>query len=313
MTLRKFCVRRGANLGMALAATVMLIAGPVTTIGVEAAARPVGPCQFVLGFKALHDQLATMVGDCKQDQHFATNGDAQQDTTGGLMVWRKLDNWTAFTDGFQTWVNGPLGLQQRLNTERFDWEVHGQARASRQFHILSTGLVTKAATSGSLGPLMHIVQTLNNCGPASISEVLNYWGINKSQDELNTILRHGNPWGMSPGGVPGYMQSIGMSAIVGRSGSEGLIKALVANGFPVIVEQFVNMSDHYTHFRPIEGYDDARSSFVASDPLMGQNYKIDYQQFDQIWTATNRLFMVIYPPDKQQLLDDVLNAGNWTG
>jgi hypothetical protein len=31
---------------------------------------------------------------------------------------------TAFTDGFQTWVNGPLGLQQRLNTQRFWWEAN---------------------------------------------------------------------------------------------------------------------------------------------------------------------------------------------
>lgn len=38
------------------------------------------------------------------------------------MAWRKLDNWTAFADGYTIWVNGPLGLQQRQNAERFDWE-----------------------------------------------------------------------------------------------------------------------------------------------------------------------------------------------
>lgn len=38
------------------------------------------------------------------------------------MVWRKADNWTAFTDGHRTWINGPNGLQQRLNIERFAWE-----------------------------------------------------------------------------------------------------------------------------------------------------------------------------------------------
>lgn len=38
------------------------------------------------------------------------------------MVWRKQDNRTAFTDGYRTWINGPNGLQQRLNTERFAWE-----------------------------------------------------------------------------------------------------------------------------------------------------------------------------------------------
>jgi hypothetical protein len=39
------------------------------------------------------------------------------------MVWRKADNWTAFTDGYRTWLNGPLGLQSRLNTECFSWET----------------------------------------------------------------------------------------------------------------------------------------------------------------------------------------------
>jgi len=41
-----------------------------------------------------------------------------------LLVWRKLDNWTTFTDGFHTWVNGPYGLQERLNDQRFGWEAN---------------------------------------------------------------------------------------------------------------------------------------------------------------------------------------------
>ena len=42
-----------------------------------------------------------------------------QQTTGGLLVWRKLDNWTAFTNGSITWINGPFGLQARANTRTF--------------------------------------------------------------------------------------------------------------------------------------------------------------------------------------------------
>jgi len=39
------------------------------------------------------------------------------------MVWRKADNWTAYTNGYMTWINGPNGIQSRLNTDRFDWEA----------------------------------------------------------------------------------------------------------------------------------------------------------------------------------------------
>jgi hypothetical protein len=70
-----------------------------------------------------------MVGGCLEDEHFNTaNGNAEQRTVahhgqGGLLVWRKADNWTAFTDGYWSWVNGPSGLQRRLNTECFPWEA----------------------------------------------------------------------------------------------------------------------------------------------------------------------------------------------
>ena len=79
-------------------------------------------CQFVLGFKTLQDLAPSDVGDCVEDEAYADNGDAQQHTTKGLMVWRKADNWTAFTDGYRTWLNGPTGLAVRLNTERYIWE-----------------------------------------------------------------------------------------------------------------------------------------------------------------------------------------------
>ncbi len=66
-----------------------------------------------------------MLGTCFDKESTALPpGDALQHTTNGLLVWRKSDNWTAFTDGSQTWVNGPLGLQQRLNTQRFSWEAN---------------------------------------------------------------------------------------------------------------------------------------------------------------------------------------------
>ena len=81
-------------------------------------------CQFVLGFAALDADLPLQVGQCVDDESHAANGDALQHTTGGMLVWRKADNWTAFTDGYHTWVNGPRGIAERLNTQRFSWEAN---------------------------------------------------------------------------------------------------------------------------------------------------------------------------------------------
>jgi hypothetical protein len=82
-------------------------------------------CQFVLGFATLERMIPQQVGQCLEDeQHNPNNGDGLQHTTGGLIVWRKADNFTAFTDGYRTWVNGPYGIQERLNTQRFRWEAN---------------------------------------------------------------------------------------------------------------------------------------------------------------------------------------------
>jgi len=81
-------------------------------------------CQFTLGFASLRQASGeAVVGACLANERFnVANGNAEQPTTNGLLVWRKSDNWTAFTDGYRTWINGPVGLQTRLNTQRFSWE-----------------------------------------------------------------------------------------------------------------------------------------------------------------------------------------------
>ena len=81
-------------------------------------------CSFQLGFKALHDLIPDVVGECLDDeQHNPATGITQQNTANGQLTWRKADNWTGFSDGQRTWINGPEGLQQRLNSERLPWEA----------------------------------------------------------------------------------------------------------------------------------------------------------------------------------------------
>jgi hypothetical protein len=87
--------------------------------------------EFRLGFAALAAMIPDVVGRPLEEEHWDGAGDQIQATLmpngcHGLMVWRRADNWTAFTDGFRTWINGPLGLQVRLNTELFLWEMEAQ-------------------------------------------------------------------------------------------------------------------------------------------------------------------------------------------
>jgi len=178
----------------------------------------------------------------------------------------------------------------------------------------SGALAASAAVqpSAALGPLIYIRQTLNNCGPSSVAEVLDYWGIHKSQAEVQAVLRaDGNPNGMAPFGIPAYARSLGMSALIGAGGTDAVIKTLVSNGFPVIVSQWVSLSDHYGHYRPIEAYDDSRGVFLSSDPYLGPNHAISYDEFDQMWANSNNRFYVLYPPAKQAQLSSLLASTGW--
>src|SRR5438094_188950 len=107
-----------------LVAVGLLAAVVAGTPGTLGAASPGAPgCQLTGGFRALHDQIGDVVGDCLEDAHGdAASGSVLQRTTGGLLLWRARGSWTGFTDGQRTWVAGPFGVQQRSSTERFDWE-----------------------------------------------------------------------------------------------------------------------------------------------------------------------------------------------
>ena len=103
-----------------------LLALFIAIVGFMFSSQPVHAqeCVFQLGFEALHETIPNVVGDCLEDErHNPENGITVQHTTNGLLIWRKADNLTAFTDGKVTWINGPEGIQQRPNSERLPWEI----------------------------------------------------------------------------------------------------------------------------------------------------------------------------------------------
>jgi hypothetical protein len=141
-------------------AITLLLALPLL---VPAAAQGAPDCAFVLGFATLHDLIPSVVGGCVDDeQHNPANGDALQQTTQGLLVWRKADNFTAFTDGYHSWVNGPYGVQERLNGQRFAWEANPQG-------LPVIGVPVPLAHLDGLDSLLSIVQMPAGVPVATVS------------------------------------------------------------------------------------------------------------------------------------------------
>ena len=81
-------------------------------------------CSFGQGFAAMRDLVgAAIVGECREDERQVPgNGNAEQRTTNGVLVYRALDGRLLFSNDNRTWINGPDGLVERPHNQRFPWE-----------------------------------------------------------------------------------------------------------------------------------------------------------------------------------------------
>ncbi len=157
---------------------------------------------FQLGFEALADQIPGVVGEPVETQRSVANGDAVQQTTTGLMVWRKADNWTAFTDGFESWVNGPFGVQERLNSERFQWELSalGLTNPSRKENLQTAYLAAvKDAETAEPGEISRDLIAITE------GNDLNWKG---EPDKRKVLVVTWTSW-------PGYNEQVGKATTAG--------------------------------------------------------------------------------------------------
>jgi phosphohistidine phosphatase SixA len=81
-------------------------------------------CEFVLGFADMYVLVGpATVGNCVENERFvAGNGNAEQRTTNGILVFSGLDRMMRFIGSERTWIIGPDGLVERPNNQRFEWE-----------------------------------------------------------------------------------------------------------------------------------------------------------------------------------------------
>ncbi|MCC6175600.1 MAG: hypothetical protein IT305_09885 [Chloroflexi bacterium] len=98
------------------------------------------------------------VGDCVENAVEPAGSDLRQRTTRGELVHRSIDGRIAFTNGVETWIDGPNGVQKRPNHERFDWEPAAVGRAA----ATPTPFPLPPALPGSIFPSRRIVSYYGN-------------------------------------------------------------------------------------------------------------------------------------------------------
>ena len=175
--------------------------------------------------------------------------------------------------------------------------------------------------SHRLEGLKLVWQDINRCSAAALTIHLSYYmDFTDLSGAYNEIVRQLNPR-LSDASVRieemgALAEAQGLGSIVRRGGTLDLLKQLVANGFPVLIENVYydgpnGWNDWMSHNRVLMGYDDALGEFYFYDPLRGagqeqSGYAMTYDDVAQRWRPFNYDYLVIYRPEEETKLQQVL-------
>lgn len=180
-----------------------------------------------------------------------------------------------------------------------------------------TSVPTSLPGAVLLEPVNHQQQTLNNCGPASVAILLGYydhWVIQREVAEESAHVSY-------PCFAPYYVSRYGLMARVYRFPVDRelrlqTVRLMLANDIPVLVVQQLSRGSDVSHWRVIQGYDDAANEFVSDDPLLGADYRISYDMFVELLGGSAAGFVVpVYPPEMDPLVQSIMRetcARRWT-
>lgn len=153
--------------------------------------------------------------------------------------------------------------------------------------------------------LTHAYQTWNNCGPATAGMALSAFGPAPDQAQIARVLKPDpDDRNVSPEEIVAYVRGEAeLGADWRQGGGVPVLKALIAAGFPVIVETWFvpEPGDEMGHYRVLVGYDDQASvpggsgAFLAYDSYLGPDRRLAYDAFDADWRVFNRGFTAVYP------------------
>ncbi|MCX6719656.1 MAG: C39 family peptidase [Candidatus Staskawiczbacteria bacterium] len=133
-------------------------------------------------------------------------------------------------------------------------------------------------------------ETLNAdmCGPASLKIVLEYYGINKSEDELIQLCKFKKGLGVDDKGIKTAAEKFGLKAVIKNNSSFKDVEKWLTRGTPVIVNWFTRGRTDYGdssvadgHYSVVMGLDD--SFIYLQDPELGAMRKIERNNFMRVW------------------------------
>lgn len=171
----------------------------------------------------------------------------------------------------------------------------------------------------------HVYQEWNNCGPATMVMALTHFGRVHSQRDTAAVMRP-NPEdrNVTPQEMADFVNAQeGMQALARINGDLDLLKRLLANNVPVIIEIGFDPPGEYRwlgwygHYLLPVAYDDASGQVWVYDSWLGTSEVpqtnadpngrvLTYDELDAYWSQFNRSYIVIHQPEQAALVADLL-------
>jgi tetratricopeptide (TPR) repeat protein len=161
-------------------------------------------------------------------------------------------------------------------------------------------------------------QDWNNCGPATLALGLRVFGWEGDQYSISDLLKpERGDKNVNIEELIFYVRNRAgwLNADFRVGGDIAMLRAFIAAGLPVIVEKgfILDPTDGgggwAGHYLLLTGYEDQLQEFIVQDTnpgTGGPDRRISYTDLDEGWRQFNRVFMYIYLPEQQALVDELL-------
>ncbi|WP_339095664.1 C39 family peptidase [Deinococcus sp. VB142] len=184
-------------------------------------------------------------------------------------------------------------------------------RVFRSFLLLMALGAAPALAAPAQGYVLQGVplvrQTYNACGPASIAQVLGYFGLQMSQQDISRLTRPNDRAYMTAQAILDFAPQVGLQAKLYAGGNLQTVRAAIKHGLPLIALQshIPQPGKVIPHWRVIVGYNDAEQLVYLMDPLLGY-VALSFADFDRVWQGQRGQFAVMYPPQLGKTVNQVI-------
>ncbi|MDX9863488.1 MAG: C39 family peptidase [Anaerolineaceae bacterium] len=152
------------------------------------------------------------------------------------------------------------------------------------------------------------------CAPANLSMLLSYWDWEGDREVTGPYLK---PYDRDKNVMLYEMESFieeqtDFDAVVRANGTLELLKAFIAEGFPVLVERGVYERDFHGvitwmgHYQVMTGYNDQADYFLAQDSYTTANLQVSSEELIKGWRSFNYMYIVAYPPEREAEVMNIL-------